>query len=369
MTDKARRSEAQEGTANASGTRRPGMTGRQWTILIVMAGALVAIGGALLWVLRAGLLGEPVDVLATVVAGPTPTATRPALVPDAMPTPSDLYWPAAPQPLATPNAPSDLLWWDARFAYRRRIEFDAVSATLPAGTWARVLFDGEQAQGEGKMRVDGADLRVLVWDGTNWWELPRSAAPRREKRGWNVLFPLQHTAITQYGHYYLYYGNPYAASPPTAPGAPASSRLLLSLGEEEGVEWGPEVAWTGNGATAQRLVSPDGRVVIESPPGGPARDMLVRLRTVPMGEGSRTEYLPDYELHAEPPPVSLSESNVARWDPPLTVTINWTGLPVSPDELEKWTHFVHDTDTGSWYSISVEFDRERGLTRMVTDQP
>ena len=354
--------------AGPASRRRIELSAAQWTILIVMGGILLAVGGVLLWVLRAGMLGEPVDVLATVVAGPTPTSALSSLVLDAIPTPSNLYWPSAAQSLATPNAPSDLLWWDARFAYRRQILFDVVSARSPAGVWARVIFDGESAQREGKMRTDGADLRILVWDGLHWWELPQSATPRREKRGWNVLFQIQATKVVQHGYYYLYYGNPSATPSIRAEGAPESSRLLLDLGKEEGVEWGPEVTWRANSATVQTLVSADGRIVIECPVGGPSRDVRVRLRTVPADEKNNYGPLPDFELHTEPRPGPPSHNNIAYWEPPLTVTINWVGLPVGPRDLESWTRFVYDEEADSWYNLPVEIDLERGLIRLVADR-
>jgi hypothetical protein len=339
------------------------------TVLVVMGGTLLAIAGALFWVLRAGLVEQSVDALATAIAGPTLTPTPSGLVPGAVPTPSNLYWPTNPQPLATPNAPSDLLWWDSRFAYRRPIVLDEMSAALPAGVWARLIFDGESAQRAGKMRADGADLRVVAWDGVRWWELKTLAAPRREKRGWTVLFPLQEQEIARSGHYYLYYGDPAAAPPVKVDDAPETSRLLLSLGDEEGVEWGPPVDWTAASTSTQTLVSPDGRIVIECPAGGPQGFARVRLRTVPIGEKNSYGPLPDFELHADPPPGPLGTSKIVRWNPPLTVIINWAGLPVSPEDLKIWTHFVYDEDAGMWYSISVEFDQERGLIRMVTDQP
>jgi hypothetical protein len=57
-----------------------------------------------------------------------------------------------------------------------------------------------------------------------------------------------------------------------------------------------------------------------------------------------------------------------HWDPALIVTINWAGLPTTTDEVASWAHFVYSEDTASWYGVSVEYDRERGLTRVVTDQ-
>lgn len=368
MSDGTQLPERQDPATAPRVRRGSALTASQWALVILMGGVFLAIVGALLWVLRSGLIGEPVDVLATVMAGPTATSTPVGLVHDAVPTPSNLYWPPAAQSLATPNAPNDLLWWDARYAYRRTIQFDAISARLPAGMWARVVFDGEEAQREGKMRADGADLCVMVWDGFHWWQLPRVTQPRREKRGWSVLFHLQDAEIARNGHYYLYYGHPGAAPPPVPEGAPESSRLLLSLGDEEAVEWGPEVTWTAYSPTTQRLVSPDGRIVIECPAGGPDRDVRVRLRTVPVSEKNSYGPLPDFELHANPPPGSPGTSKIVHWDPPLTVTINWAGLAVSDSDLESWTHFVYNEDAGAWYSISVEFDRQQGLIRMVTDQ-
>jgi hypothetical protein len=50
------------------------------------------------------------------------------------------------------------------------------------------------------------------------------------------------------------------------------------------------------------------------------------------------------------------------------VTINWSGLPVDPSDLTDWSYFVYSEDAGAWYPVSVEFDPERGLLRMITDQ-
>ncbi|MBL7199248.1 MAG: hypothetical protein ISS56_03775 [Anaerolineae bacterium] len=366
--------------AQSPGQRRSGLSTGQRTVLILMAGMLLALCGALLWVLRAGFFQAPVDALATVDARATGDAAATAgvpvasttipgrLAPDAVPTPGGLYSPEDAQPLAAPHAPSDLLWWDARHAYRRPLLLDVVASESPAGTWAEVIFDGEGAQRDGKMREDGADLRIVVWDGARWWEIPRRAEPRPGKRGWRVVFHLQAVEIARSGAYYLYYANPHAGPPPVPGDAPATSRLLLSLAEEEGVEWGPEITWTANSTTTQTLVSPDGRVVIECPPGGPREDVRVRLRTVPLGERNNYGPLPDFELHADPAPVRPGGNNVPHWDPSLTVTLNWAGLPVDVLDLEYWAYFAYDEGSGSWYSVPFEFDRERGTIRMVTDQ-
>jgi hypothetical protein len=42
---------------------------------------------------------------------------------------------------------------------------------------------------------------------------------------------------------------------------------------------------------------------------------------------------------------------------------------VDPRFLASRVHFVYDADRNTWYSVPVTFDEEKGLTRLVTDQP
>lgn len=128
------------------------------------------------------------------------------------------------------------------------------------------------------------------------------------------------------------------------------------------------MVWTAESSTAQSIASRDGRIVIECPAGGLSREVRVRLRIVPPEEGGLPGVLPDFELHAQPPPTPLGSSRVARWDPPLRVTINWAGLPVEVSEIENWTYFLYDENTHSWYAAPVEFDHRTGLLRFVTSQ-
>lgn len=315
----------------------------------------------------------PGDVSSTPTAMPThtPTATPalPILVPDAVPTAEGLYWPPEPQLLETPNAPGDLLWWDAGYLYRRPVLLDVVAAESPAGTWAELLFDGQTELSEGRMLGNGQDLRIVVWDGAHWWEIPRAAWLRQTKPGWKILFQIQDPAIVRRGGYYLYFGNAFAGSPPVADDAPDSSRLLLTLGERESVEWGPTVMWKANTTATQTIVSADGRIVIACPPGGLRQDVRVRLRTVPFQQSTRNWPLPEFELHADPPPEPPGWSNIIRWSPPLRMTINWAGLPVDVQDLRDRTHFEYDVDKGTWYRIPIEFDDRRGLIRITTEQP
>jgi len=347
-----------------------GFSFNQWVALAAMGGLLLAIGAAFALILRSGGIGLA-DARPTTGAGPgvsTPGALR-----DAVTTAEGLYWPPNPQPLATPNAPGGLLWWDARFAFRRAVLLDVVAAQSPAGTWARLILDAERAQREGKMRADAADVRLLMWDGQQWWEIPRRVGPLPGTTGWELVFQLQGTAPVSPDEvkrlvYYVYYGHPLAGSPPIVENAPEGVPFLLELADQEAVEWGPEVVWKADVTAAQTLVSPDGRIVIQCHPGALREDTRVRLRTVPLSERSGYSSLPDFELHADPPPGSPGPDNVARWNPPLAVTINWAGLEIDPGYLETWAHFAYDTSRGVWYSVPVEFDAEQGVIRITTDQ-
>jgi hypothetical protein len=193
----------------------------------------------------------------------------------------------------------------------------------------------------------------------------------QEGPGWNVFFVLQSAGTHDAGipDYYLYYGSPEAESAPVAQEQFEVSNLLLALGDEQSVEWGPQVVWLADSGATQTLVSPDGRIVIQHPPGGLDKDISVRLRTVPMAERKGYGPLPDFELHAAPPPGRPGPDGIVRWDPPVTVLINLAGLPIVEQDLQSWVHFAYDSATGKWFGVPAEFDAQRGLIRITTDQP
>ncbi|MBN1582519.1 MAG: hypothetical protein JXA89_17555 [Anaerolineae bacterium] len=382
-TDLSRPEQEPSGSpAGESDQPRRALTKNQQMIIVAMG---IALGGLLVAIVLvlwfsgqpsaqvAGMYETPGDVSPTPSVTPTntPTATPvlPLLVPDAVPTAEGLYWPPEPQLLETPNAPSNLLWWDAGYLYRRPVLLDVIAAKSPAGTWAEVLFSGQGELLEGRTLGNGDDLRVVVWDGDHWWEIPRSARLRRTKPGWEILFQIQDPSIARRGGYYLYFGNAFASPPPIAGDAPESSRLLLAFGERESGEWGPTVLWKADTTATQTIVSPDGRIVVSCPPGGLRHDVRVQLRTVPFQESTKNWPLPEFELHADPPPEPPGWSNVIRWSPPLRITINWAGLPVDVQTLRDRTHFEYDVDRGTWYRIPIEFDERQGLLRITTEQP
>jgi hypothetical protein len=328
----------------------------------------LAIGATLVLILRSGMAGP-------VLSTPTIIASRQDSVsgPDAskMISPSlDLYWPPRPQPLAAPDAPGNRLWWDTRFVYRRAVLLDVIAQRAPAGTVAEVLWDGNAAVREGKARRDGADVRIVYWDGQWGRELARSLRSIAGELGWRVSFALL-DGDEGTGRYYLYYGRPEAADGDvlvSGGSGRAEHALVLALDSEEKVEWGPTVTWMAHSTVTQTLASPDGRLVFEHPAGGLDQDTRVRLRVVPVSERSGFGPLPNYEFHADPPPDEPGRGNLVRWDPPVTVSINWAGLPGAASS-PTWAHFRHDPTTGTWEPVLIEFDAETGILRFTTDQP
>ena len=342
----------------------------QWVVLGVLGGLLLAIGATLILVLRSGMARPALPNQAAVDAAPdlAPGLHASEIVSASL----DLYWPPNPQPLAPADAPGNRLWWDMRFAYRRAIPLDPVAQRAPPGTRAEVLWDGKAAVREAKARTDGADVRIAYWDGQWSYELPRTVWSSADEPGWRISFALVGDD-EGVGRYHLYYGRPEAV-PGEALSYGESERaeyaLALALGPQEEVEWGPTVTWTAHSTATQTLVSPDGRLAFEHPAGALDQDVRVRLRIVPESERRGFGPLPDYEFHVEPSPGGggLPESPVVRWDPPITVSINWAGLP-GVGAGPSWAHFRYDEEKSTWSPVPIEFDAETGIMRFTTDQP
>ena len=348
--------------------RSTGLDVNQWVVLAVLGGLLLAIGATLILVLFSGIV-RPVS-LASPVLTPEPGSMPRVLAVENKARALDLYWPAKAPLLAPPDAPGNRIWWDTRFAYRRALLLDDIARRAPAGQAAEVLWDGAAAVRAGLARADGADVRIVYWDGQWWHDLERTIGSGARGAGWRISFAL----VGEYdgvGRYHLYYGYPGAAGVDDLLPSERDEHqqaLVLSLGPQEAVEWGPTVTWKAHSTATQTLVSPDGRLVFEHPAGSLSQDTRVRLRIVPVSERSGFGPLPDYEFHADPPPGASTEGRIVQWDPPVTVSINWAGLPgktLSP----TWTHFRYDSTAATWEAVPIELDIERGILRFTTDQP
>jgi hypothetical protein len=351
-----------------------GLTARQWVVLATLGGLLLAVVAALILVLRSGM----VDPRRLAPAAPALEPGSASLPHPGVVISSSLsvYWPPQPQLLAPPDAPGNRLWWDMRYAYRREVLLDEVAQRAPAGTTVEVLWDGDAAVSAGRARADGSDVRVVYWDGQWWHEQARAIRSSADGPGWRISFELVGGG-EESGRYHLYYGVPSAAEVgpaaelgpvPEAEGGPAPHALLVALANEESVEWGPIVLWTANSVAPQVLVSPDGRVVFEHPAGGLRHDTRVRLRIVPLSERSGLGPLPEYEFHADPPPGVTEEGQLARWNPPVRVSINWAGLP-GDGPSRTWVRFRYDETAAMWSPVPIEVDAETGILRFTTDQP
>jgi len=345
-----------------------GLNTNQWVVLALLGGLLLAIGATLILVFRSGTanlaLSDPAAADSSQAPMPWPHAS--GIVSPSL----DVYWPPKPQPLASPDAPGNRLWWDMRFAYRRAVLLDDIAQRAQAGTAAVVRWDGDEAVRAGRSRADGADVRIVYWNGQWGHELARTIWSDSAEPGWRISFTLVGDQ-EGVGQYHLYYGHPGATVEDVLvsgeSGRPEHA-LVLALGPSQEVEWGPTVTWVAHSTSTQTLVSPDGRLVFEHPAGGLRQDTRVRLRIVPGSERSGFATLPAYEFHADPPPEMAGDNQVVRWDPPVTVSINWAGLP-GAESRPTWAHFRYDVDAGTWSPVLVEFDAETGVLRYTTDQP
>ncbi|NBD34461.1 MAG: DUF2341 domain-containing protein, partial [Chloroflexi bacterium] len=104
--------------------------------------------------------------------------------------------------------------------YRRRLFIDNnVADELPAGYSVKLTLDTATLVSQAKLRPDGNDLRV-VWDNNGTLvELDRVAETAFNQPDTEIWFKTQ-APISGNGRdrsYYIYYGNPYAGTPPADP--------------------------------------------------------------------------------------------------------------------------------------------------------
>jgi len=109
-----------------------------------------------------------------------------------------------------------LNWWNANYAYRRRITIANTGASsLGANYSVAVTIDASSLISSGKALLNGNDIRVAFWSGNSWIELDRDVRDINSAST-QVWFETQ-TAIpgnSLDSNYYLYYGDPTAGNPP-----------------------------------------------------------------------------------------------------------------------------------------------------------
>ena len=112
-------------------------------------------------------------------------------------------------------------WWDNRYSYREKLTVTAGTVAVPAGYSVSVSFNHASLVTGGKSLASGNDLRVVYWTGSAWTELDRAldAASAWNSAATKIWFKSQPAILASSSDsgYYLYYGNPSAASPPANP--------------------------------------------------------------------------------------------------------------------------------------------------------
>lgn len=135
----------------------------------------------------------------------TPTQGLPTATPTQTAPPTAT---ATPSPTWTP-APS---WWNTSYQYRRRLSVSSgPGATLEAGYAVSLTLNSDLLVGEGKLRSDRQDWRLVAWDGVTWREVDRDAVGAQET-WFSTVKPLPENSRDD--EYYVYYGNPAESQAP-----------------------------------------------------------------------------------------------------------------------------------------------------------
>ena len=123
------------------------------------------------------------------------------------------------EPILTLNSEEKYgYWFNLNWQYRRKITITTYSAAISSGYTVSLTFNHSSLVSTGKSRVDGDDIRIVYWDGTEWEELDRIIDPDSswDNDSTKIWFMMQIpiAAFSFDNNYYLYYGNNNATSPP-----------------------------------------------------------------------------------------------------------------------------------------------------------
>ncbi|MEJ2248623.1 MAG: right-handed parallel beta-helix repeat-containing protein [Candidatus Lokiarchaeota archaeon] len=112
------------------------------------------------------------------------------------------------------------IWWNVSYKYRMPIFLTNMDKhTLPKGYSVKININTANLISSGKLREDGADLRILWYNSSNnaWLELDRINETNFNIINTEIWFKLQDSIIPSIStaDYYIYYGNFEAINPPT----------------------------------------------------------------------------------------------------------------------------------------------------------
>ncbi|MFX1530578.1 MAG: DUF2341 domain-containing protein [Promethearchaeota archaeon] len=110
-------------------------------------------------------------------------------------------------------------WWNSLYNYRTPINITNINIdTIPQGYSVNISINTIELISSGKLRNDGNDLRIVWYNSSNkaWLEIDRINESNFNTIDTQIWFKTQDTINpeTSDTNYYLYYGNPYALSPP-----------------------------------------------------------------------------------------------------------------------------------------------------------
>ncbi|MFW9970014.1 MAG: DUF2341 domain-containing protein [Candidatus Odinarchaeota archaeon] len=156
-----------------------------------------------------------------------------------------------------PNLQSSSIdWYNADWQYRKVINITTGATAVPSNYSISLTFDHATLVNLGKSRADGNDIKVVYDTGSDWDDLDRVLDPGSS---WNndstiIWFKIQTSiaAFSSDSNYYLYYGNPLAALPPTN----GSNIFLFYDGFESGDFSAWDYVYEGGGDTINIVSSP-----------------------------------------------------------------------------------------------------------------
>ncbi|RLC83703.1 MAG: hypothetical protein DRJ03_16350, partial [Chloroflexi bacterium] len=245
-----------------------------------------------------------------------------------------------PGPVAAPA------WWNERFFFRQQVTLsvtEPLTFTPGVTTLLAVTLDTAALVGEGKLRADGDDLRVVYRDeGAGWRELPRSVEGPNAPTS-TVRFPLKATISDTSERYYLYYGNA-VAGPAAEPVEGSEAWPQASYGVEET----PVVTatlWAGEGGM---LVSAEGTLTATFFAEAITQTLVVTHTPHRASVTLETGTLSRFDLSA----ATVGGEAVTRFSPPISLTYDYERWGVSPDVEPTITFQWWDEGAGGWTPLS-----------------
>ena len=167
---------------------------------------------------------------------------------------------AAPDAAIDGGCDSDAPWWDASYAYRRRIVVAAGSSPVPARYSLRVVVDHAALVSAGKSQANGADLRVVCSGASQSRLVDRFWAANTSSTTVWFAHPDAVAAAASNEACLLYYGNPTATEPPSGAsdsmGADPASQVFTHADDFEEAHTPAEQpdGWTDQGTTDYQIV-------------------------------------------------------------------------------------------------------------------